>query len=141
MVLSIRDSEQQIQSIIMVGSSKPLPVFFHKLTTWIKHSTCLRLTLTSTSGVPSGTMINEGALDRVRQFVFEIHTNEVNGKPSSVQDFYDMAEILLEIEKIGFRRFHYHYNKFGKYRSVRTGIQRTCCYELYYININFLNDN
>ena len=87
------------------------------------------------------TMINEGALDRVRQFVFEIHTNEVNGKPSSVQDFYDMAEILFEIEKIGFRRFHYHYNKVGKYRSVRTGIQRTCCYELYYININFLNDN
>ena len=43
-------------------------------------------------------MFNEGMLHNVRKLFFEIH---IRGK-SLVQDFYDMTEILLEIERIGF---------------------------------------
>ena len=81
-------------------------------------------------------MFNEGVLHNVRQLVFEIHIK----RQSSVQDYHDMAEILSEIERIGFRRFHYHRNPSGRYRSVHTGKMRSCCYELFYIDINFLQD-
>ena len=82
-------------------------------------------------------MFNEGVLYNVRQLVFEIHITH----RSSVQDFHDISEILLEIERIGFRRFHYHQNPAHSYRSVYTGKRRTCCSELYYINTNFLQDD
>ena len=83
------------------------------------------------------TMFNEGVLHNVRQLVFEIHI----GRQSSAQDYYDMMEILLEIERIGFRRFHYHRNPACQYRSKRSGKQLTYCYELFYINTNFLPDD
>ena len=82
-------------------------------------------------------MFNEGMLHNVRQLFFEIH---IRGK-SLVQDFYDMTEILLEIERIGFRQFHCHHNPAGQYYSKHTGKERSCCYELYYINTNFLQDD
>ena len=86
------------------------------------------------------TMLKEGVLRNIRQLVFEIHTSEIYTikRPSSVQDFHDMAETLLEMERMGFRRFHYHYNPYGKYLSTRSGKQRTCCYELSYVNIKLL---
>ena len=91
------------------------------------------------------TMFSEGVLHNVRQLVFEIHTPEVRiiSHRSCLQDLHDMAEMLLEIERIGFRRFHYHPNIWpdSNYRSVRTGKQRSCCYELFYINTNFLKDD
>ena len=82
-------------------------------------------------------MFNEGMLHNVRQLVFEIHIR----RKSLLQDFYDMAEILLEIERIGFRRFHYHRNPAGRYYSKLTGIERSCCFELFYINTNFLQND
>ena len=88
------------------------------------------------------TMFKEGVLRHVRQLVFEIHTSEIYTikRASTTEDFKMMSDVLLEIEKLGFRRFYYHYNPFGKYLSVRSGKQRTCCYELSYVNINFLKE-
>ena len=86
------------------------------------------------------TMLKEGVLRHVKQLVFEIHTSEVYtiNRPSTKEDFKQMYDILLDIEKDGFRRYHFHFNPYGKYLSIRSGKQRTCCYELSYININFM---
>jgi len=86
------------------------------------------------------TMVTDGSLDNVKQLIFEIHTKEVETvqRPTSKQDFLDMYESLLALEHVGFRRYNYHYNTLGQYTSIRTGKTRSCCYELYYVNILFL---
>ncbi len=85
-------------------------------------------------------MLEDGVLRYVKQLSLEIHTPEVYliARPSTKEDFVRMYEPLLGLEKAGFRKFHFTYNSLGKYTSSRTGKLRTCCYELYYININFL---
>jgi len=85
-------------------------------------------------------MVKDNSLQLVKQLIVEVHTSEVMtvGVPTSREQFLDMYRILAALEHIGFRRYHYHYNPLGIYTSVRTGKTRTCCYELYYININFL---
>ena len=85
-------------------------------------------------------MLKEQSLKNVKQFVFEIHTSEVYtiNRPSHKENFLEWYNVLLGLEKHGFRRYHHHFNPNGQYTSVRTGRDRTCCYELYYINIRFL---
>ena len=85
-------------------------------------------------------MAEDGSLKRVKQLIFEIHTSEVETvqRPSSKDDFVRMYESLVALERAGFRRYNYHYNTLGQYTSVRTGKTRSCCYELYYVNIRFL---
>jgi hypothetical protein len=86
-------------------------------------------------------MASDGSLDNVKQLIFEMHTPEVEmvQRPSSKQDFIDMYNLLSLVERAGFRRYLQHPNHYGNYVSTRTGRKRTCCYELYYINIRFLN--
>ena len=86
------------------------------------------------------TMLKEGVLRHVKQLIFEMHTPEVYSvrRPSTKEDFIRMAAILRGLEEQGFRRYHFHYNPFGMYTSIRTGKSRTCCYELYYVNVNYL---
>ena len=85
-------------------------------------------------------MSKEGSLRNVKQLVLEIHTPELYtiNRPSTREDFYSMYNRLLELEQQGFRRFAVGYNPHGAYLSQRSGKHRTCCYELSYININFL---
>lgn len=83
-------------------------------------------------------MLVNGSLADVSQLVFEIHTHEMDRRASTARDFAWMHDLLLDIERAGFRRFHYHENPFGKYVSVRTGMQRSCCHELGYINLRLL---
>ena len=85
-------------------------------------------------------MLSDNSLLRVKQLIVEIHMSEVLtvGRPTSRQEFVEMHDTLTALERIGFRRYHYHYNPQGTYTSVRTGKTRTCCYELNYINIHFL---
>ena len=85
-------------------------------------------------------MLSDGSLLLVKQLIIEIHTAEVAtvGRPTSRQDFVTMHDSLAALEAAGFRRYQVHYNPLGMYNSVRTGKTRTCCYELSYININFL---
>ena len=86
------------------------------------------------------TMVREGVMTSVRQLVFEMHTPEVFmvGRQSSREDYADMYATLHLLEEHGFRRFHIHYNHMGQFISTRSGKHRTCCYEISYININFL---
>jgi hypothetical protein len=85
-------------------------------------------------------LAEDGSLDGVKQLIFEIHTSEVETirQPSSKEDFVSMYDSLVSLERAGFRKYKYHCNDFGRYTSVRTGKSRSCCYELFYINIRFL---
>ena len=85
-------------------------------------------------------MAREGVLAVVRQLVFEMHTPEVHmvARQSSREDYADMYSTLRLLEQHGFRRFHVHYNHMGQFISMKSGKHRTCCYELSYVNINFI---
>ncbi len=51
-----------------------------------------------------------------------------------------ISRVLEMLETIGFRRWHTHANVAGPaIRSHRTRLFRPCCYEMYYINTNFIN--
>lgn len=86
-------------------------------------------------------MMSTRTLANVKQLIFELHTAEVERihRTSTKEDFADMYAVLRGLELAGFRRFHYHYNPLGRYTSAQTGKTRTCCYELYYVNIRFLS--
>lgn len=83
-------------------------------------------------------MLATGALKKVKQFGFEIHTKELLNEQTTTNEFVRYYNILSQLESQGFRRWYWHYNHFGKYISSRTFKKRTCCYELVYININYL---
>ena len=85
-------------------------------------------------------MIQDSALTNIRQLAMEVHTPELHtvARSATREDLYNMYEILLALEKIGFRRYRVHANNQGRYLSARTGKPQTCCYEMYFLNINFL---
>ena len=81
-------------------------------------------------------MLEEKALDRVKQFVFEIHTSEVLKRKSSLDDLVRYSFVLHQLELLGFRKWHWHLNKFGQFRG-RNFSKMSCCYELSYINSKY----
>lgn len=85
-------------------------------------------------------MISDNSLENVKQLMFEMHTPEVAmvQRPSTKEDFAMMYDLLSDLEKAGFRRYNVHVNPLGQYTSSRTGKTRSCCFELYYVNIRFL---
>ena len=85
-------------------------------------------------------MFLEGSLRNVKQLVFEIHTKELYGQThsSTIQDLVYYWQILSNVEKLGFRRWHTHMNMSGRYKSARTRTFVGCCYELYYVNLNYM---
>ncbi|GFR99375.1 hypothetical protein ElyMa_002791600 [Elysia marginata] len=110
---------------------------------------------------------DEGTLRYIKQLGFEIHTPDLftiyrdqvaaakdvdSLGPLSLSDvggpdtdprrtFVHMFEALNRLEILGFRKFNYRKNLFGSYKSNITGLERSCCYELHYINLHFLSDN
>ena len=84
-------------------------------------------------------MFKEDALKNVKQFAFEIHTHELSGgRPTTVGEFVQYFNTLKTLENLGFLKWRNHFNHFGVYTSVRTQERRTCCYELNYINSQYL---
>lgn len=87
----------------------------------------------------------EKSLRNVQQFGLEIHSKELFRGPevdmtSHVRDFVRMYEALRPLEdEFNFRKFNYRHNPFGDYTSNFTGLLRSCCYELHYLNMNFVN--
>ncbi|GFO29573.1 methyltransferase-like protein 24 [Plakobranchus ocellatus] len=110
---------------------------------------------------------DEGTLRYVKQFGIEIHTpdlfNIYHDQVAAAKDvrssdplspiglggsstnprriFVHMFEALHRLEILGFRKFNYRKNPYGSYKSNITGLERSCCYELHYINSHFLSDN
>ena len=76
-----------------------------------------------------------GLLSKVKQFGFEIHTMSTSRTPAMT--FFEHWWTLTRLESFGFRRWYWHFNFYGTY--VYHGRARSCCYELVYINVNFMS--
>ena len=87
-------------------------------------------------------MLLDGSLTNVKQLAIEIHTRELNDKyrsDTTVQGFAYYWRTLNGLEEAGFKRWKHHANPMGMYTSSRTGRHLSCCFELFYVNINFLS--
>ena len=85
-------------------------------------------------------MLKNRTLNKVKQFVLEIHAFLEGSSKVSKQGYLRYYNILLGLEIQGFRRYHNNYNLWGRRLSQFTNKIITCCYEIYYININYLID-
>lgn len=87
----------------------------------------------------------EGSLWNVKQIGFEIHTNELFRtaksplRATTKQDYIYMYQILQNLERMNFRQFNYRMNPFGMFNSNVTGLSRSCCYDIHFMNMNFVN--
>jgi len=83
-------------------------------------------------------MLKSNILSRVKQFGLEIHI-EKNSKR-----LYEYWTILHELEGQGFRRWYWAMNyqgaQAGNIYMIPWG-SRSCCYEMVYINVNYLKNN
>ena len=92
------------------------------------------------------TAFAEGSLKYVKQLGFEMHTERfLNQKKRSPEqekaDYIHMYETLRQVEIQGFKKFNYRKNPFGNYYSNHTRKERSCCYDLHYVNTEYLNEN
>ncbi len=98
-------------------------------------------------------MLETGALGRIKQLIFETHTNDLNNVITSKTDYLRYHRILDGIEELGFRRYFRHDNNFGigpvSSARARSGdpvyqksakLRRTCCHEVYYVNMRYAKD-
>jgi len=76
-------------------------------------------------------MLKSNVLARVKQLGMEIHV-----KPNSSR-LYMYWTVLHQLEEQGFRRWRWTINFYNIY-TVSTGT-RSHCYEMVYINVNFLH--
>ena len=82
-------------------------------------------------------MYRSGILANVKQFGFEVH---IMSKSSTTAElFFQRWKILKRLESFGFRRWYWHFNPSGAYMYENE--PRSCCYELVYINTNFMSKN
>ena len=86
------------------------------------------------------TMFADNTLNRVKQLGIEIHTSRypVKLKPSKEYNFWHYWIILKKLEDLGFVRWKSHFNRWGFSWSRMLHTFFTCCYEMVYINLNFL---
>ena len=84
-------------------------------------------------------ILDDGILKRVKQFAVEIHTKEFHSLTSSVHDLFHYWTILRRIELLGFRKWYWHMNMWGKFQKADDRSKLlSCCYELVYVNLNYL---
>jgi len=82
-------------------------------------------------------VFQSGVLANVKQLGFEIHTMSMAS--TTVKTFFEHWKTLKRLETFGFRRWYWHFNFYGAY--IYRGRARSCCYELVYINVNFMSKN
>lgn len=77
-------------------------------------------------------MIENGELKNVRQFLIEFHTLAT---PDPREVIYrQRLHLMAEIEQLGFRRFYTHMNPWGHLRNGEYPDARTTAYEVYFVN-------
>ena len=82
-------------------------------------------------------VVRSGILRQVKQVAFELHMQTLRSVGAGL--FQWTYEILLELERQGFRKFRSHQNWHGKSVNSRSGrSDGGCCFEVYYINLKFL---
>ena len=84
-------------------------------------------------------------LHNVKQFAMEIHTREVqrfDGLPfaaSSKDDYLLYRRVFDALQRAGFRRWYLHSNMIGEFEPKSLGgVPITCCYEMVFLNMNYL---
>ena len=84
-------------------------------------------------------MLRTGILSHVKQLAFELHVQTLYQLGPGI--FKTMYWMLLELERQGFRRFRSDINRNGPINNPRTGVHLPgCCFEMYYINLQFLTN-
>ena len=88
-------------------------------------------------------MIRTGLLQNVRQLVMEIHTPEmdIHTRPdhqctwSTTETLAFMMRNLIDLKNLGFSLFYSRTNYRTSFRSVISGLERYCCYDLHFVNL------
>jgi len=83
-------------------------------------------------------MLEEKMLDRVKQLAIEIHTNEIYRIKSSMENLVRFSTILHRLEEIGFRKWRWNFNMWGFFPARDGSKYLSCCYEIVYVNINYV---
>lgn len=83
-------------------------------------------------------MLEERMLNRVKQLAIEIHTPELYKVKSSIDDIIQYSTVLSQLELIGFRKWYWNFNIWGFFPARDGSKYLSCCYELVYINMNFV---
>ena len=84
-------------------------------------------------------MIQDHALENVKQLGIEIHDKLLSKENTLVADYKHYYNLLNTLTERGWRKWKVHRNQRGLYNSRLTGDRRTCCFELHYVNIKYLN--
>ena len=82
-------------------------------------------------------MLADNILRNVKQFGIEIHKSEMNKIATTLEQYEMQYKLLTGLEEQGFRKWKVHKNQRGLYNS-NTGDRRTCCFEMAFININYI---
>lgn len=80
-------------------------------------------------------MLSSGILSQVKQLALELHIEDESIRKVTLS-LYERYRLLVRLEDVGFRRWHFAINMYNikfRYNGVRS-----CCYEMVYINMNFL---
>jgi len=81
-------------------------------------------------------------LSKIKQLGLEIHMRPSAAKEyndTRVQDYIRYQKILLGLHSAGFRMWDCHKNPLGLYEvQHRNGVMMACCYELIFINVNYM---
>lgn len=86
----------------------------------------------------------EKSLCNVKQLVMEIHSPETWHRIPipTVETYLEMYNLLAKLEMQGFRKYKVHLNVLCSKKLSRASRQRTkTCYDISFININFLTSN
>lgn len=94
-------------------------------------------------------IVKDNSLNNVKQVGFEIHTPEflhkfkkiATPKHATVHDYLEMVNLLKGLEKKNFRKFNHRRNPFCEYNVPSGAKTYSSCYELHYVNMNFVTSN
>ena len=89
-------------------------------------------------------IITENHTQYIKQIIMEIHTPRSRWSRDKVttRDFDEMFQILFDLHRQGFRMYLHHADKFccggfGDLVPQHIAQKLICCYELFFININY----
>jgi len=84
-------------------------------------------------------MFLEGSLHKVKQLMFEFHTEELDGKtPSKSSDYTYYWQIFRGLSRLGFKLWTFEINPEGMFKSKHSDQKYPCCGNVYYVNVNYI---
>jgi len=78
-------------------------------------------------------------LSKIKQLGLEIHVHFDNADTKRVQEYVRYQKILFGLHSAGFMMWDFHKNIYNFYKTQRrNGVKMTSCYELAFINVNYM---